>query len=114
MNSRTNGAQVPFTSSKRAPSAPVNRALDLIFKRHARHDQSVINDAHRGNRLRLVPIEIRPDVGASLAAGLAHEARLKIGEPNVIRPSVRTDRDRVAAVVILTVDKQTVHARRCG
>ena len=61
-----------------------------------------------------VPIEIGPDVGASLAAGLAHEARLKIGEPNVIMPSVRTDRDRVAAVVILTVDKQTVHARRCG
>jgi len=34
-------------------------------------------------------MEIRPDVGASLAAGLAHEARFQIGEPDVIRPLVR-------------------------
>jgi len=39
--------------------------------------------AHRRHRL-LVPMKIRADVGASLAAALAYEARLEIGEPDVI------------------------------
>ena len=45
-------------------------------------------------------MKIRSDVGASLAAGLAHEARMQIGEPNVIRPWICADRDRVTAAII--------------
>jgi len=36
-----------------------------------------------------LPTEIRTDVGASLAANLAGEQRLEIGQADVIRPSVR-------------------------
>jgi hypothetical protein len=49
---------------------------------------------------RLIPMEVRPDVGAALAAGPAHEARFQIGEPGVIRPRVRADRNRVAAMMV--------------
>jgi hypothetical protein len=31
-------------------------------------------------------MKVRPNVDASLAAGLAHEARFQTREPNVIRP----------------------------
>jgi hypothetical protein len=55
--------------------------------------------------------KIRPDVGASLAAGLADEARLQIGEPDVIRPWVCADRYRVAVAIICAIDQETVHAR---
>ena len=49
--------------------------------------------------------EVRPDLGAALAAGLADEERLDVGEPHVIRPSIRADRERVAAVVVRAVDQ---------
>ena len=52
----------------------------------------------------------RSDVGVLLAAGLAGEQRLDIGQPDIIGPSVSADRGRMAALVILTVDKQTAHA----
>jgi hypothetical protein len=64
--------------------------------------------AHRGDR-RLIPIEVRPDVRASLPAALANEPALKIGKPDVIRPSVRADRDRVAAMEIRAVDQDPAH-----
>jgi hypothetical protein len=38
-----------------------------------------------GERVRLVPAKIRPDVGAALTASCADEMRLKVGQPNVIR-----------------------------
>ena len=41
--------------------------------------------AHRRDG-RLVPMKVRPNVDASLAAGLAHEARFQTREPNGIRP----------------------------
>jgi len=44
----------------------------------------------------LVPIEVGPHVGASLAACRANEPGLKIGQPHVIRPSVAADRYVVA------------------
>jgi hypothetical protein len=40
-----------------------------------------------------IPIEIGPHIGSPLAARLAHEQRLKIGQPDVIGPSVPADRD---------------------
>jgi len=40
---------------------------------------------HRGPRL---PVEVPPDVGAALAAGLANELRLDVGQPDIIGPAV--------------------------
>jgi hypothetical protein len=47
---------------------------------------------------------------ASLAAGLAHEAWLQIGEPDVIRPSVCADRGRMTAMIVRAIDQETAHA----
>src|SRR6266478_3151175 len=66
-----------------------------------RHDQSGSHPiAHRRDRRRLVPMKVRPNVGTSLAAGLANEPRLEIGQPETIRPLVRADRYRVAAAIV--------------
>ena len=42
-----------------------------------------------------IPIEVRPDVSATLAAGRAGEARLDVGEPEIVGPSNCADRERV-------------------
>src|SRR5271167_1834790 len=55
-------------------------------------------------------MKIRPDVGASLSVGCAYEPRFKIGEPDVIRPSVCADRDRVAALVIRAINQDPADA----
>jgi hypothetical protein len=55
-------------------------------------------------------MEIRADISASLAADLAGEAGLKVGQPNVIRPSVPADRCRMAALVIRAIDQQAANA----
>ena len=55
-------------------------------------------------------MEVRPDVGASLAAGFADEAGLDIGESDVIRPLVRADRDGEAAMEICAIDENAAHA----
>jgi hypothetical protein len=52
--------------------------------------------AHRRDG-RLVPMKVRPNVGAAPTAGLADETWLEIGEPDVIRPLIRADRGRMAA-----------------
>lgn len=38
----------------------------------------------RGSLGRGIPVEVRTDVGAAVAAGLAHKARLKIGQPHIV------------------------------
>jgi hypothetical protein len=45
------------------------------------------------------------DIGTSLAAGLAHEARFRIGGPDPIRPSVCADRGRI----VRATDQETAH-----
>jgi hypothetical protein len=55
-------------------------------------------------------MEIRADISASLAAGLAGKARLDVGQPNVIRPSVAADRCPMAAFVIRAIDQDAMHA----
>ena len=57
-----------------------------------------------------LPMKVRPKIGAAPAAGLAHEPRFQIGEPHLVRPWVCADRGRIAALVILTVDKHAAHA----
>ena len=51
----------------------------------------------------------RPHVGAALAAGSAHKPRFDIGQPDIIRPGIAADRDRVAAAVIRAVDQETAN-----
>jgi hypothetical protein len=58
----------------------------------------------------LLPMEIWADIGASLAANLAGKARLDIGQPDVIRPSVAADRCPMAALVIRAIDQETTNA----
>jgi len=60
-------------------------------------------DAHPGRR------EIRPHVGAALAASCAYELRLEIRQPNIIRPSVTADRDVMGALVIGAIDQEPAH-----
>jgi hypothetical protein len=57
-----------------------------------------------------LPMKIRTDISASLATGLAREARLDVAQPNVIRPSVRADRGPMAALIIGAIDQQAAHA----
>jgi len=65
--------------------------------------------AHRVDRC-FVPVEVQPDVGTALAARLANESRLKIRQPEVIRPSVAAERDRIAAMVVATIDQHAANA----
>ena len=57
-----------------------------------------------------MPTEVGPDVGAALAAGLADEPTFNIGEPDIVRPSVATDRDGVAASAIRAINQDTANA----
>ena len=53
---------------------------------------------------------VRPDISASLAAGLTDKPRLELGQPDVIRPPVCADYDRLAALVIRAIDQEPAHA----
>jgi hypothetical protein len=65
----------------------------------------------KGNcRLLFVPVEIRPDVGAAHPASLTRKPGLKIRQPNLIRPSVATDRHGMAAPEIAAIDQKTTNA----
>jgi hypothetical protein len=44
-------------------------------------------------------------VGAAIAASLTDEARLDIGQPDIIRPRIAADDDRVAAAVVGAIDQ---------
>jgi hypothetical protein len=55
-------------------------------------------------------MEIRAEIRAPLAAGLAGEARLDVGQPDVIRPSVAADRRPMAAPEIRAIDQQAANA----
>jgi hypothetical protein len=56
------------------------------------------------------PTEIRAYVRAFLAASLTGEPRLKIGQPDLIGPSVPADCRRMAALVIGAIDQETANA----
>jgi hypothetical protein len=57
------------------------------------------------------PVEVRTDISASLAAGLAGEPGLDVREPDVIGPTVPADRNPVAAMVVRAIDQETANAR---
>jgi hypothetical protein len=56
-------------------------------------------------------VETGPDVGAAAAADLAHEERLEVGPPDIIRPSAGIDLDVVGAPVIRAVDQEAQKRR---
>jgi hypothetical protein len=58
----------------------------------------------------LLPVEIRVNISASPAAGLAGEPALD-RQPNLIRPPVAADRCPMAAVVIRAIDHETANVR---
>ena len=55
-------------------------------------------------------IEIRPDIGAPMAADGANEQRLQIGQTHEARPGIAADRYRVRAFVISAVNQQAANA----
>ena len=57
---------------------------------------------------------MRPDIGPALAARLAHEARLDVGEPGVVRPAVGGHRDGMAASVVGAKDQDAARAASAG
>jgi hypothetical protein len=65
--------------------------------------------AHRFQR-RLIPIEIRPHVGTALAADLADETMLNVGQTKVVGPWVAADRDRMRALIVGAIDQDAAHA----
>ena len=58
----------------------------------------------------LVPIKIRPDVDTALAASRADETRLKVGQPDVIRPGIGAGRDVMRAVIVAAIDQDAANA----
>jgi hypothetical protein len=56
------------------------------------------------------PAEIWANVGTFPSASLASEARLDIGQPDVIRPAVAADCRRMAAPVVRAIDQETANA----
>jgi hypothetical protein len=56
-----------------------------------------------------LPMEIRADIGAFPSASLASEARLDIGQPDVVRPSVSANCGRVAAAIVRAIDQETAN-----
>jgi hypothetical protein len=57
------------------------------------------------------PMEIWAHVRASLAAALAGEPGLDVGQPNIIWPSVAADCCRMAALIIRAIDQEATDAR---
>jgi len=55
-------------------------------------------------------MEIRTHIRATPAASLAGKTRLKIGQANVIRPSIAAGRSPMRAAIIIAVDQKTANA----
>jgi hypothetical protein len=58
------------------------------------------------------PIKERPGISAAVVAKPTDEPWLQIGKPDVIRPLVRADLDRVAAMIVRAIDQDAAHASR--
>jgi hypothetical protein len=58
----------------------------------------------------LVPIEIGPHVRAALAAALANELRLEIGQPDLAGPRIGAEFLPVRAMMVGAIDDQAANA----
>jgi hypothetical protein len=104
------GAEADIVAVQRRTNLAEVRIRLLPFSRaypHSRceHQLNAFNDSHRLHR-HLVSMKIRPDVRATMAAGSASEAGLKIAQPEIVRPLVPADGDGMAALVIAAIDQQ--------
>lgn len=59
-------------------------------------------------------LEMRSYVGASIATSLAHEPRLDVGQPHIIRPAIRRHGNAVRAAVVGAVDEDPARAAAAG
>jgi hypothetical protein len=57
----------------------------------------------------LFQLKIWPHIRATVATSCADEPRLNVGQPDIIRPVVAADGDRMTAIV-RAIDQQTVRA----
>jgi len=55
-------------------------------------------------------IEVRSDVGTLGAASPTNKSLFKVGEPDMIGPLVRADRDRMAAAKVRAIDQEAANA----
>jgi len=51
-------------------------------------------------------LEVRPDVGAPMAANPAGKVGLKVRQAHTIRPAYRVNHDRVRAFIIATINQE--------
>jgi hypothetical protein len=72
--------------------------------------ESISSVTHRRDQ-RLIPVKIRPDVSAFLAARLAGKLGLNVRQPDVIRPLIAADRGRMAAAIMRAIDQNAANAR---
>jgi hypothetical protein len=55
-------------------------------------------------------MEVGPYIRAALAAGLTGEARLDVGQPNIIWPPITPDRGPMRAVIVAAINQQAANA----
>ena len=67
----------------RAAVKEKDRKLLTVVRAPATSPSRTSTIGHRGDHLP-VPVEVRSHVGATLAAGLTHKPRPKIGQPGVV------------------------------
>jgi hypothetical protein len=103
----------PVRSSAAAAEVEIKARAPAIQHRHLR-PQSAISGLCGGSRVGplSVPIEVRPHVGAPLATSVAGKPRFQVGQPDVIRPSVATDRGPMAASEIRAIDQEAANSLR--
>ena len=63
-----------------------------------------------GERRWLIPVKVRPDISAALAASRPEETILDIADPEIIRPLVSNHCYVVAASIIAAIDQDAAHA----
>jgi len=67
-------------------------------------------ESHAAGRTSAVPVEVRSNVRASLAASPAGKPGLDVGQPYLVRPAIGEGSRRMAALVIATIDQHTPDA----
>jgi hypothetical protein len=83
-------------------------ATSCPFRKEGPTGSSTLGFVVQPRRKRL---QIGPDISAPVAASLADEPRVNIGQSQVVGPAVTANRNRVAAVVVRAIDCE--RARRC-
>jgi len=76
------------------------RGLFRIGERDVRSCISLMGGPHSGR------LEVRPDVGAPMAANPAGKVGLKVRQAHTIRPAYRVNHDRVRAFIIATINQE--------